>query len=202
MCVETVRQATTLPTSSRCSDAGDLAAIFSRNFEPVYRFLYRRVGNREDAEDLASEIFLKAARELDTCRSEASIQRWLFTVARTVLADHWRRYYHFGPIAALEDLQVSSPDPIESPTSKPETKRDVAAILQALPERYRRVLQLRFLNGLSVAETAQELGVTPGNARVLQHRALERAVALGVPLPAESSDPDGPLTDLLDRAGA
>lgn len=115
------------------------------------------------------------------CRSEASIQRWLFTVARTVLADHWRRYYHYGPIAALEDVQVTAPTTTEPPTPRPETERDLTAIMEALPNRYRRVLQLRFLSGLSVAETAQELGVTPGNARVLQHRALERAVALGVP---------------------
>lgn len=55
----------------------------------------------------------------------------------------------------------------------------MAEILDALPERYRQVLQLRFLNGLSVRETAQALGITSGNVKVLQHRALARAVRVG-----------------------
>src|SRR5919205_832213 len=71
----------------------DLEEVFAHYLDPVYRFVYSRVGNREDAEDLTSEVFLKASRQLDSSRLEASVAKWLFTVARTVLADHWRRYY-------------------------------------------------------------------------------------------------------------
>lgn len=155
--------------------AATLEQIYARYIGPIYRFLYARVGNREDAEDLTSETFLKASRRLDVGRPEASITSWLFTVARTVLADHWRKYYNYGALVPFDEehvvagVETSAPDPRE-------TERRVANCLEALPERHRRVLHLRFLQGYSVLETAQELGVTPGNTKVLQHRALAMAV--------------------------
>ena len=57
--------------------------------------------------------------------------------------------------------------------------RRVTALLEALPERYCRVLDLRFLRGYSIQETAQELGITPENVQVIQHRALAKAVRIG-----------------------
>jgi RNA polymerase sigma-70 factor (ECF subfamily) len=57
----------------------------------------------------------------------------------------------------------------------------VQALLRRLPDHYRRVLELRFLERLSVAETASAMGITSGNARVLQYRALRRAALIGDP---------------------
>jgi RNA polymerase sigma-70 factor (ECF subfamily) len=57
----------------------------------------------------------------------------------------------------------------------------VQALLRRLPEHYRRVLELRFLERLTVAETATAMGISNGNARVLQYRALRRAALLGEP---------------------
>jgi RNA polymerase sigma-70 factor (ECF subfamily) len=165
---------------SRTDATADLADVFSRYIEPIYQFLYARVGNREDAEDLASATFLKASRQLDTGRSEASIAGWLFTVARTVLADHWRKYYRHGVLLPLDEFHLDTvTDPVTPAAELGERERLVTDILEALPQRYRRVLQLRFLAGLSVRDTAQEMGVTPGNAKILQYRALAKAVKVG-----------------------
>lgn len=158
----------------------DLEDIFAQFVDPVYRFLYSRLGNREDAEDLTSEVFLKAARQLDSGRAEASVAHWLFTVARTVLADHWRRYYRTGAVVPLDDMRPGSileGDDKTAPSSAAE--RLVSDLLAALPERYRQVLELRFLKGYSVQETATELDITPQNVKVIQHRALARAVQVG-----------------------
>ncbi len=156
-------------------EAAEMEQIYVQYLDPIYRFLYSRVGNREDAEDLTSETFLKASRQLDVGRSQASIASWLFTVARTVLADHWRKYYRYGALLPFHDVRE---DPVREAvpdaTHQGETERWVTANLATLPWRHRRVLELRFLHGFSVVETAQELGVTPGNAKVLQHRALAR----------------------------
>jgi RNA polymerase sigma-70 factor (ECF subfamily) len=156
----------------------DLEQIYARYLGPIYRFLYRRVGNREDAEDLTAETFLKAFRHLDMSRSETSTVHWLYIVAGTVAADHWRRYYRHGTLVPYEDLQPDSEE-TASPPGRSDAERRVADTLACLPEQYRRVLELRFLLGYSVQETAQELGVTPGNAKVLQHRALAKAARLG-----------------------
>jgi RNA polymerase sigma-70 factor, ECF subfamily len=158
----------------------DLEQVFSRYLDPVYRFLYSRVGNREDAEDLTSEVFLKATRQLDAARAEASVAQWLFTVARTVLADHWRRYYRSGVSFPLDDERAGEiPEEAPSVGHSESNARLVAEVLDALPERYRRVLEFRFLRGYSVQETAKELGVTPENVKVIQHRALAKAVKVG-----------------------
>jgi RNA polymerase sigma-70 factor (ECF subfamily) len=154
----------------------DLEQVFARYIDPVHRFLYSRVGNREDAEDLTSEVFLKAARMLDKERSEASIASWLFTVARTVLADHWRRYYRTGSTVQLDTLQVAEiPDGKKSPESSEATLKLIEHVLSRLPDRYRRVLELRFLRGYSILETAREMTITPENVKVIQHRALAKA---------------------------
>lgn len=159
--------------------ATTLEQIYAHYLDPIYRFLYARVGNREDAEDLTSEIFLKAARQLDRSRSEATTASWLFTVARTVLADHWRTYYRHGALVPVDELRVSLIAGTETPTVEgSETEHRVADILAALSPQYRRVLELRLLRGYSVAETAQELGVTPNNVKVIQHRALAKAVEI------------------------
>ena len=165
------------------SDPSELEEIFNRYVDPVHRFLYVRLGNREDAEDLTSEVFLKAARLLDRRRSEASIAQWLFTVARTVLADHWRRYYRGGATVPLEDWNsVDTNDVVEDRSGEGTKDRLVQEVLGGLPDRYRRVLELRFLRGYTIEETAKELEISPENAKVIQHRALAKAVQVGAEL--------------------
>lgn len=158
----------------------DLERIFADYLDPVYRFLYSRVGNREDAEDLTSQVFLKASRRLDGTRTDASVAAWLFTVARTVLADHWRVYYRAPPPVELdEEMTGERSHPGSTGRSNRQAEQLVESVLQALPPRYRSVLELRFLKGYSVNEAAEEMNVAPGNLKVLQHRALARAAELG-----------------------
>jgi len=119
-------------------EAAEMEQIYVQYLDPIYRFLYSRVGNREDAEDLTSETFLKASRQLDVGRSQASIASWLFTVARTVLADHWRKYYRYGALLPFHDVRE---DPVREAvpdaTHQGETERwrqDARAQLEARDE--------------------------------------------------------------------
>jgi RNA polymerase sigma-70 factor (ECF subfamily) len=161
-----------------------LEQVFARYVDPVYRFLYRRLGNREDAEDLTAEVFLKASHQLDLARGEASIAAWLFTVARTVLTDHWRRYYRGGAPVPLDDARVTElPETVAGDERSGERARQVHDVLERLPDHYRQVLELRFLQGCSIRETALAMGLTEGNVKVLQHRALARAAQIGEGLP-------------------
>lgn len=157
----------------------DLEHVFARYVDPIHRFIYARVGNREDAEDLTSEVFLKATRLLDHHRPEASIATWLFTVARTVLADHWRRYYRGGATVELDELRLAEVPEQTAPTEPAEANVVLLErVLGGLSERYRRVLELRFLHGYTIQETAHELDISPDNVKVIQHRALARAVVI------------------------
>ncbi len=154
-----------------------LLAVYRQNLDPIYRYIYSRVGNREDAEDLSSQVFLKAVRGLETERDEASIRSWLFQLARTTVADYWRQYYR-GPTLPLTLVPSEAPA-LESVQEESRAPLVVEKILGDLPQNYRRVLQYRFLEGLSIKETAAEMGTSEGNVKVLQYRALRRAAELG-----------------------
>lgn len=160
-------------------------AIYEEHVTAIHRFVYARVGNRPDAEDLTAQVFMRAVEQLDVDRPGPQIAAWLYRVAQNSVADYWRAFYRL-PQIGMEQV-AGSWEPISahaSPTADAEADSAAAAVarlLKNLPDRYARVLELRFLQRLSVAETADRLGITHGNAKVLQYRALRRAALLGEP---------------------
>ena len=152
-------------------------SAYARYVVSIYRFLYSRLGNQEEAEDLTSEVFLKAVRQLEPQRDDASVQAWLYQVARTTLADYWRRRSRV-PQDPLGYLDVA--DPSGTAVRPDETAARMARwLLEQLSDRHREVLTLRFLRGYSIKETAEAMGITENHAKVLQYRAVQKAAALG-----------------------
>ena len=180
------------------SDHTPLGSAFQENAAKIYRFIYAKVGNREAAEDLTSEVFLKATRWLAQDRSADSIRAWLYTVARSTIADYWREQSQH-PAVPLEDPDAVLYCGRDAPEEVRRTRERAWRILEALPEREREVLRLRFLHGYTAGEIGQALGLTPGNVRVLQLRALRWAAAhldpeAGVPGEATVEE-TGPMDD-------
>ncbi|GAA1663956.1 sigma-70 family RNA polymerase sigma factor [Fodinicola feengrottensis] len=153
----------------------DWDAIYRDNVDRVYRIMFAKVGNRADAEDLTEEVFLAALRPLRVSASVGEVRAYLLTVARTVLAGYWRRTLG-RPVTTLDDEQVAEVFAPAEPGTRSQARAE--AILAALPARYRRVLELRFLAACTLKEAAAELGVTVGNVKVLQHRALRQAAVV------------------------
>ncbi len=145
-------------------------AVYKDNATWVYRTIFARVGNRADAEDLTAEVFLAALRPLRLTASVGEIRAYLRATARTVLAAHWRETLG-REITSIDDIE-QPPDSEEAISTAPQR---VAHVLERLPDNYRRILELRFLQGRSIKESAAELGVSVTNAKVLQHRALRLA---------------------------
>lgn len=173
------------------TDPGPFERLYERHAVGIYRFIYARVGNRPDAEDLTAQVFVRAVEQLDTERAPGQIAAWLYRVAHNATADHWRSFYRL-PVIGTEQVAPGWEPPDEgSAAGQPEPESAVAAddrararvdaLLRRLPAQYRRVLELRFLERRTVAETASAMGITNGNARVLQYRALRRAAVLGEP---------------------
>ena len=148
-------------------------AVYEDNVTWVYRTIFARVGNRADAEDLTSEVFLAAMRPLRLTASVAEVRAYLRATARTVLAAHWRSTMG-REITTIEDVAA----PVDSEVAVSTAPQRVALVLDGLPENYRRVLELRFLHGRSIREAAGEMGVSVANAKVLQHRALRLAAQI------------------------
>lgn len=157
-------------------------SLYRDNLGPIYRYVYSKVRNREEAEDLTSQIFIKAIRSIEYTRTPQSTRNFLFQVARTTIADYWRINYRLATSSLDELLEMGWEGPAENEDKLfgfSSSSADYAQrILQALPERDREVLTYRFLLGLSIRETAVRMGVTEGNAKVLQFRALKHAADL------------------------
>lgn len=166
----------------------EFQVFYQEHIGPIYRYVYSKVGNREEAEDLTSQIFMKAVRGMDTERGTLSMQKWVFQVARTTIADYWRSYYRIATSSLDELLDAgwegpAMVEPAGDTSAGMDGKRGqpgerVRRILQALPEHYREVLTCRFLLNLSIRETAVRMGLSEANVKVLQFRALKRAADL------------------------
>ena len=85
-------------------------ALYEENLVSVYRFVFKSLRNREEAEDLTSQIFLKALRCLNPEHSAQSARSWLFKIAHTTIADYWRSHYR-ALISSLDCLLYTSPSP-------------------------------------------------------------------------------------------
>jgi RNA polymerase sigma-70 factor, ECF subfamily len=161
-------------------DVQEFQQFYQEQIGSIYRFVYSKVGNKEDAEDLTSHIFLKAVSGINQERSLQSMRKWLFLVARTTIADYWRTYYRL-PTDSLDALletgwETSAEE--ESMTLSGSSIERAQHILEGLPERYRKVLICRFLLKLSLQDTAVSMGTTVATIKTLQFRALKRAADL------------------------
>ncbi len=138
--------------------------------------MYSKVGNRPDAEDLTSEVFRAALGPLRLDRGPKA-KSGSFYLAGPPPAPYWPRctggaafgleVTHIEPDADLSYVAAPAPDSDTGPLAR--------QILAALPDHYRRILELRFLEGCSIKESARALEVGLSNAKVLQHRALRMA---------------------------
>jgi RNA polymerase sigma-70 factor, ECF subfamily len=153
----------------------DWETIYQANVVKVYRLMFSRVGNRPDAEDLTSEVFVKSLPNLTLPSSVSQVHAYLNVAIRSVLADHWRRHYG-SPQSDVEVDSISRPFDL---TPVADESDRASRILALLPDRSRRILELRFLRGCSIKQAAGEMGVSPGNAKILQYRALRLAAEVG-----------------------
>jgi RNA polymerase sigma-70 factor (ECF subfamily) len=169
------------PTTLPGAAYPDWDAIYADNVGRIYRLMFAKVGNRPDAEDLTSQVFLAAYGPLRATAGVGQVRAYLTATARTVLAEHWRRT--LGHQVTEIDLETTDLEDYTGPAAADETvngpaQQRAARILRALPERQQQILVLRFLRGYSIRQAATELGVSIANAKVLQHRALRAAAGL------------------------
>jgi RNA polymerase sigma factor (sigma-70 family) len=142
----------------------------------VYRFIFRRVGNSHDAEDLTQQVALKALPRINGGRPAAAIRAYLYATARTELAAFWAA--RFG--LAVEELSEEAMGLAASDDGDAAdgVLKQVRAILDRLPANYSKLLELRFLRGYSTHELAREFGISSSGVRVMQLRALRAAARL------------------------
>jgi len=146
--------------------------LYDHFAKPVYKFIYVRVRHAETAEDLLSLTFLKAWKNLPryAMRKNAKFSTWLFQISLNVTKDYWKKKKD----VTIEDYMLEQSTPQESHHIDAKLAAEhVVRAIAALPENYKDVLTLRFVNELSVAETAEVMQKREGAVRTLQTRALK-----------------------------
>ncbi len=154
-----------LPAASRVAD------VAIDELEMIYAFIYSRVGNRADAEDLTQQVAMKAIPRLRQGAPASAVRGYLFATARSVLGGFWSTRLGLSESELHDDLAMATPQTGYSEESVERVRR----VLEQLSDNYRRVLELRFLHGYSLKEVAVEMRSTVGAVKVMQLRALRAA---------------------------
>jgi RNA polymerase sigma-70 factor (ECF subfamily) len=171
---------------AQADDRAAFGLLYDRYSATVFRFVYFRVGNRQLAEDLTSDTFLRALKRIKSYTWQGrDMGAWLVTIARNLVADHFKSGRYRLEVTTGDVLDADRPD--KQPEGSPEvavidhlTNVDLLKALRLLnPDQYECIV-LRFLHGLSVKETALEMQKNEGAIKALQYRAVR---ALGRLLP-------------------
>jgi RNA polymerase sigma-70 factor (ECF subfamily) len=162
---------------------GDQAAfgqLYDRYVDVVFRFVLFRVGDRPLAEDLTSETFLRALRRISSVSYQGrDVGAWFVTIARNLVLDHVKssRYRLEMTTADILDSSADDRGP-EHEVVEEATATELMRCVAQLGRDQQECIMLRFMQGLSVSETAAVMGRNEGAVKALQHRAVRRLAQL------------------------
>jgi RNA polymerase sigma-70 factor, ECF subfamily len=169
-----------LVAQAQQGDAEAFGLLYDRYIDFVYRYIYYRVGDRSTAEDFTSETFLRAWRRIGSVTNQGrDVGAWLVTIARNIVLDHVKSSRYRLEITTADMLDADRHE--DGPEGAVLDRLASAELLRAVRQLnadQQECIVLRFLQGLSVAETAAVMGRNEGAIKALQHRAVRRLATL------------------------
>ncbi|HTX79688.1 MAG TPA: RNA polymerase sigma factor [Longilinea sp.] len=153
-------------------DPGAFEPLYLRYVQPIYRYLYSRIGRQAEAEDATAQTFLAALEALDRYHHDGHFVAWLFTIARCKAVDHFRAQGRQAPLEDADGIPGGA-DLLQS-VVQTERKAALAALIAALPEDERELIRLRYVAELSFAEIGHLLGCSADAAKKSLYRLLAR----------------------------
>lgn len=161
-------------------DRDAFVRAYDQYFDDIYRFIYFKVGNKEDAEDLCSSVFLKAWDHIqnNSISEYETLKALFYKVARNAVIDHYRKKSNNQTLSLDTEIE-NGDDYLDEKAdigNAMDLKMDVDLVklkLMELKDEYRETIVLRFINDMDIADMAKILDKTKGNVRVLIHRSLE-----------------------------
>ena len=160
----------------RRAQAGDGEAftqLFHQLHQPVLNYIYRTVGDRQAAEDITQDAFIRAHERVGQLGPPWDFKSWVFRIASNLAIDYLRGGKRFVDVEEPWDMGGPSTTrrPAERQVQRGEAREAVEATLVLMPTKYRQALVLREINGLTYREVASALECSNDNARQLVHRA-------------------------------
>ncbi len=162
----------------RCKqgDSQAFSAIYRHYSPAIYRYLYSKVGNRQDAEELTSQTFLAVLEGLPGYRSRHKFTGWLYTIARNKAADHFRNRDNRAEAVDDDFTGTFEPDLLGEMVQH-ERSRQLARLVRRLPEEQRELLQLRYVADLTFREMGETLKRNPEGIKKAVYRLLAQLQA-------------------------
>jgi len=150
-----------------------LASLYDECYNKIARYIFVRIGDRMEAEDLAGEVFLKALESLDSYKERgASMHAWLFKIAHNLLVDYLRKR-HKRKTIPIDSIEITDRENLEEAVETRLQFEKVSASLRQLTPLQREVVDLRFFAGLTSAEVGKILGKSSGAVREIQRVAIK-----------------------------
>ncbi len=153
-------------------DPEAFAQLYDRFVEKIFKYIYYKVGNKSDAEDLTGQVFLKAWEAIGNYRlTERPFSAWLYRIAHNLVVDHFRMRREVLPIDEITRPDEKDDD-LDVLTQRHLTAEVLLRAIRRLTSDQQQVIILRFLEGYNTEEVARIMGKGQGAVRTLQHRAL------------------------------
>ncbi len=169
-----------LVEACQAGDAKAFGELYERYHDVVFRYVLFRMGDRAFAEDVTQETFVRALRRISSVSYQGrDIGAWFVTIARNLIFDYVKssRYRLESTTSEIVELSPATGGPEQQVLDNATNSELVASIDKLNPDQ-RECIQLRFLRGLSVAETAELMDRNEGAVKALQHRAVRRLAQL------------------------
>lgn len=149
--------------------------LYEKYYFSVFRFLMARIGKRQDAEDLAGDVFLYCfAHYAEYDPDKSAIGTWIYLVTNSRLKNYYRGRREWVDLNAVEEFLFAEGEELEHAVYLEQLRKELISALQLLPEKHQRAVVLRFVNDWDYDCIAKELGTTAGNVRVIVSRALRQ----------------------------
>ncbi len=158
---------------SRRQKESTLASLYDECYNKIAHYIFVRIGDRMEAEDLAGEVFLKALESLDSYKERGvSMQAWLFKIAHNLLVDHLRKAEKRKTVP-IDSIEIEDRENLEEAVELRLQFEKVSEALRQLTPLQREVVSLRFFAGLTSVEVGKILGKSSGAVREMQRSAIK-----------------------------
>lgn len=165
-----------LVTKCGLGDEAAFSQLYDEYADRLYKYISFKTSSEIEAENLLQEVFLKVWQGCAKLPLEnLNFTSWIYTIAHNTVNDYFRKVYRRPQTVSLDpELNIVSGEDTSKTTTAAYDKANLDQALARLPSEYKQVLELRFLQELSIAETAEVLGKNSVSVRVLQHRAVKQ----------------------------
>lgn len=156
------------------NDPNAFAELYDEYFDKIYRYIALKIGDREEAEDMTQQVFLKAHQSISSFKWKGiPFSAWLYRIAHNLIVDYIRKSQK-RPDTIADETMITD-DPGKNPEQLVETRMDIEQVMEAarhLTEAQREVISLRFAGEMPIVQVAKIMGKSQGAIKALQHSAI------------------------------